>query len=245
MVQNITRRAYAATMTSEQQFMRMEAVFQGYFSHENQRKIACIGRNYKAHAEELGNALPKEPLWFDKPMSSLLAPGAPFRMVPGLYDDIHHELEMGVVIGMRGKDIKPENAMHHIAGYFVGLDMTNRKLQTQNKAHCADWTLAKGADGMAAVSEFVHKSAVPDLANVEIELRINDQVRQKGNTSLMIFDIPTQIADLSKYMELREGDIIFTGTPEGVGQVFAGDRMWCAIRNAGGDDLVTLSVDVV
>ena len=153
---------------------------------------------------------------------------------------------MGVVIGMRGKDIKPENALKHIAGYFVGLDFTNRDLQNLNKDEGADWCLAKGTDGYAPISDFIHHSAVTDCSNVEIELKINGETRQKSNTSKMIFDVPSMIADISKYQELREGDLIFTGTPEGVGVVKSGDHMVCAIRN--GDDLdqdlVTLVVDI-
>lgn len=123
-----TRRAFG-TSAADQQFMRMESLYQGYFTPESQRKIICIGRNYKAHVAELENDLPSEPMWFDKPMSTLITPGKPFKLVPGLHDVVHHELEMGVVIGMRGKDIRPENALKHIAGYFVGLDFTNRRLQ--------------------------------------------------------------------------------------------------------------------
>lgn len=231
---------------AERQFSRMERVYQGYFSPERQRKILCIGRNYRAHIAELNNNMPTEPLWFDKPMSALLEPGAPFRLSPGIHEgSIHHECEMGVVIGMRGKNIRPEDALKHVAGYFVGIDFTNRKQQQQCKNAGADWALAKGSNDFAAVSEFIHKSAIPDLSNAEIELTCNGETWQKVNTSLMIFDVPTMIADLSRYQELREGDIIFTGTPEGVAGVKAGDQLRCSLRNAGGQDLVNLEVSVV
>ena len=131
--------------------------------------------------------------------------------------EVHFEVELGIVIGMNGRHIKPENAMSHIAGYFVGVDFTNRALQTVCKDTGADWILAKGADQFGAISDYIHKSAVPDVGNVEVELTINGETRQKSNTSKLIFDVPTMIADISKYQELREGDIIYTGTPEGVG----------------------------
>ena len=149
--------------------------------------------------EELANDLPTEPMWFDKPMTSLITPGKPFTLVRAIHDVVHHELEMGVVIGMRGKDIRPENALKHIAGYFVGLDFTNRRLQQLNKNSGADWCMAKGSNEFAAVSEFIHKSAIEDVSNVEIELTVNGQTRQKVNTSMMIFDIPTMIADISRF----------------------------------------------
>ena len=117
----------------------------------------------------------------------------------GLQDEVHHELEMGIVIGMTGKDIRPENALKHIAGYFVGLDFTNRKLQRLNRDSGADWCMAKGSNEFAAVSEFIHKSAIEDVSNVEIELTVNGETKQKVNTSMMIFDIPTMIADISRF----------------------------------------------
>ena len=111
----------------------MEAIYQGYFSAANQGKILCIGMNYLAHNAELSymglkNNLPTEPLWFEKPLSTLLLSGQTFTLQPGILKDIHHEVEVGIVIGMRGRNIKPENALHHIAGYFIGLDFTNRIL---------------------------------------------------------------------------------------------------------------------
>ena len=138
--------------------------------------MICIGRNYHAHIVEMNNAVPTEPLWFDKPMSSLLAPGSPFRIEPG-QDDIHHEIELGVVIGMRGKNIRPEDVLKHISGYFLGIDFTNRTVQQLNKKAGADWCMAKGSNNFAAVSEFIHKSAIPDLNNVEIDLKNNGETK--------------------------------------------------------------------
>ena len=174
----------------------MQALYQGYFSHEHQRKIVCIGRNYHAHISELNNSLPSEPMWFDKPLSALLTPGQALRLHAN-QTNIHHEVELGVVIGMRGRNIRPENVHKHIAGYFVGVDFVNRIWQGQNKDDGSDWSMAKGSNQFAAVSDFIHKSAIPDNGDVEVELKINGEVRQKENTSKMIFDVPTMIADIS------------------------------------------------
>ena len=138
-------------------------------------------------------------MWFDKPLSSLIMSGATFKLPEGRNDDIHHEVEMGVVIGMRGRNIKYENVSKHIAGYFIGIDFTNRTLQRDNCVVKGDWPLAKGSNQYAAVSEFVHKSAVKDIKDVDVELKINGLIRQKSNTKNMIFDVPSMIEDISKY----------------------------------------------
>ena len=175
--QFISKRAFSATSAADVQFQRMESIYQGYYTHEKQRKIICIGRNYLAHVEELNNSLPTEPMWFDKPLSSLLLPGSPLKLSGEEGQDIHHEIEMGIVIGMRGRDIRPEDAMRHIAGYFIGVDFSDRVMQGMNKAAGADWCIAKGANGYAAVSEYIHKSEIQDCGNVEIELTVNGETR--------------------------------------------------------------------
>ena len=196
----VPKRAFGASaMTAQAQFDRMEAIYQGYFTPERQKKIICIGRNYRAHVAEMSEDLPTEPMWFDKPMCSLLPPGKPLKLVPGLHDNMHHEIEMGIVIGMRGRSIRREDALKHVAGYFVGVDFTNRTLQRLNKDTGADWVLAKGSNDFAAVSDFIHKSAVADVGNVELELQVNGQTRQQASTSQMIFDLPAMIEDISRY----------------------------------------------
>ena len=183
-------------------------------------------------------------MWFDKPLSALLTPGQALKLEKS-HVDVHHEVELGVVIGMRGRNISPENAHRHIAGYFIGVDFCNRVLQRRNNGDGSDWCMAKGSNKFAAVSEYIHKSAIPDSANVDIELQINGETRQKENTSRMIFDVPTMIADISKYQELREGDLLFTGTPDGVGAVKAGDHVVCCLRNGADEaNLATLSIRV-
>lgn len=160
---------------------------------------------------------------------------------------MHHEVELGIVIGMQGRAIKEADAMRHIAGYFIGLDFTNRDLQQFNASTGGDWPLAKGANSFAGVSDFVHKSELPDPANIEIELSVNGETRQSSSTSDLIFDIPTIIADISKYQELREGDLIFTGTPSGVAKVQNGDQLTCSLRNgedSGRSILATLDIRI-
>ena len=167
--QFLAKRQFSAAASQDQQFMRMSSIYQSYFSHENQRKIVCIGRNYHAHIAELNNSLPTEPMWFDKPLSALLTPGKSLKLEES-HVDVHHEVELGVVIGMRGRNIRPENVHRHIAGYFIGVDFCNRVLQRRNNGDGSDWCMAKGSNQFAAVSEYIHKSAIPDSSNVDIEL---------------------------------------------------------------------------
>ena len=184
-------------------------------------------------------------MWFDKPMSALITPGSPLRLEPG-QDQVHHECELGIVIGMRGKNIRREDALKHISGYFIGIDFTNRATMLMNKSSGADWCMAKGSNNFAAASEFIHKSAVLDVKNVEIELQCNGETRQSANSSMMIFDVPTMIADISRYQELREGDLLFTGTPAGVTIVKPGDSLVCALRNGGeSHEIARLELEIV
>ena len=194
----------------------------------------------------MNNARPDRPMWFDKPMSSLLTPGNPFHLVPGIHEEIDHEVELGVVIGMRGKNIRVQDSLKHVAGYFVGLDFTNRVIQQINKKSGGDWCLAKGSNSFAAVSDFAHSSAIQDVNNVEIELQVNGEKRQSANSNMMIFDVATMIADISIYQELREGDLIFTGTPEGVATVSRGDKLVGVLRNGGcTEEVARIDLDIV
>ena len=116
-------------------------------------------------------------MWFDKPMTSLIMPGSTLTLQGAIHEEVIHEVELGVVIGMRGRNIRPENVHRHIAGYFVGIDFCNRVLQQASRKNTTDWCLAKGADEFAAVSNYVHKSAIPDPNNVEVEIKINGETR--------------------------------------------------------------------
>ena len=244
---NLSRRTFgAASVSGASQFDRMESIYQGYFAAANRRKVVCIGRNYKSPNPEANTDLPTEPMWFDKPFSSVILDGSTLQLEKGKHADVAHEVEVGVVIAKNGRNIKPENALKHIAGYFVGIDFCNRGILGEHRAIGADWTMAKGSDDFAAVSEYIHKSAVNDHSNIELEVKVNGASKVKSNTGHMIFDIPTMIADISKYQELRQGDILFTGTPGAAGPLNHGDELACAIRN--GDDtatdLVTLNISI-
>ena len=157
----------------------LQKIYQGYYSAGCNRKILCVGRNYHAHIKELNNATPGQPIWFDKPMSSLLLPGENLRWLDHYKDtDIHHEIEMGVVIGKGGKDIPEAESLDHIEHYFLGIDFTNRTLQGVQKADGADWgCLSKGADTFGSISDFVDKSKVKSWDDLEIELAVNGQTK--------------------------------------------------------------------
>eukprot|EP01114_Cavostelium_apophysatum_P006656 TRINITY_DN1807_c0_g1_i1.p1 TRINITY_DN1807_c0_g1~~TRINITY_DN1807_c0_g1_i1.p1 ORF type:complete len:225 (-),score=34.13 TRINITY_DN1807_c0_g1_i1:291-965(-) len=187
---------------------------------ESTKKIACIGRNYAAHAKELGNAVPSKILFFLKPTTSLLRNG-PIEIPPNT--GVDHEVELAVVIGKKGRDISEASAMDYVAGYTIALDMTARSLQDAAKKAGQPWTAAKGFDTFCPIGKFIPKEKIPNPKNVGIWLKVNGESRQNGNTSDMIFSIEKCLAHISSVMTLEVGDIILTGTPEGVGSVNNGD----------------------
>ncbi|EKC99890.1 hypothetical protein A1Q2_05855 [Trichosporon asahii var. asahii CBS 8904] len=189
----------------------------------NGRKIVAIGRNYVDHAKELGNAVPKEPFFFLKPTSSYLSPGGNIEIPKGVV--AHHEVELGVVIGKDGRDIPASKASEYIAGYTLAIDMTGRNMQDAAKKKGLPWAAAKGLDTFCPVGKFVPASAIPDNSNVGLQLTINGQVKQKGTTKDMIFDVSHLVEFVSGIMALQEGDVLLTGTPAGVGPVSAGDKV--------------------
>jgi acylpyruvate hydrolase len=201
-------------------------------SHLPVGKILCLGQNYAAHAREMHAELPTIPVVFLKPPTALLEPGGVVRL-PTISHDVHHEVELVVVIGKTGSRIETSEAMGYVAGYAVGLDMTMRDIQTKAKKHGHPWTIAKGFDTSAPLSEAVTKESVPDPHTLDIFLRVNDSLRQSSNTSKMIFRIPEIIAFLSSVFTLEEGDLIFTGTPEGVGPVSPGDVLEATLQAVG------------
>jgi len=184
----------------------------------------CIGRNYAEHARELGNALPEAPVVFLKPASSLVGDGAAVAW-PAEIGAVHHEVELVVAIGRGGSRIDRDAALSRVAGYAVGIDLTARDLQAKAKAAGLPWTEAKGRDGFAPLSRFVPAAAVPDPAALGLELRVNGERRQAGLAADMLWDVPALIAYLSERFTLRPGDLIFTGTPPGVGPLSPGDRV--------------------
>ncbi|MFW2137221.1 fumarylacetoacetate hydrolase family protein [Chryseobacterium sp. TY4] len=184
-------------------------------------KIICIGRNYSEHAKELGNEVPENPVIFIKPDTAVLKKDSDFY-IPEFSNDIHYELEVVVKISKGGKYIQKENASKHYEEIGLGIDFTARDLQSELKAKGLPWELAKGFDGSAVVTDFVNKSNY-DLASLNFSLTKNGEKVQNGNTKEMIFDIDSIIAFASQYFTLRVGDLIFTGTPKGVGKVEEND----------------------
>lgn len=183
-------------------------------------KIICIGRNYTEHAQELGNEVPEQPVIFMKPDTALLK-GQDFY-IPEFSQDIHYELEVVLKISKGGKYILKENAHKHFEDIALGIDFTARDLQSQLKAKGLPWELAKGFDGSAVVSPFFNKAAF-DLSQLRFQLHKNKTLVQEGNTQQMLFSPEDIIAFASQYFTLRVGDLIFTGTPKGVGQVVEND----------------------
>ena len=184
-------------------------------------KIICIGRNYAEHAKELGNEIPENPVIFMKPDTAILKKGSDFY-IPEFSDDVHYELEVVLKISKGGKYIHAEKASNYFEEIGLGIDFTARDLQSQLKAKELPWELAKGFDGSAVVSEFYKKSDF-DMRNLSFSLMKNKEKVQDGNTSMMIFSPEKIIAFVSQYFTLKTGDLIFTGTPQGVGKVAEND----------------------
>ena len=185
-------------------------------------KIICIGRNYTKHIEELQNERPAEPIIFLKPDSAVLLKQHPF-VIPEFSDDIHHEIEIIVKINKVGKYIEQKFAHKYYDEISVGLDFTARDLQEKLKNQGLPWEKAKGFDGSAVIGDFLDKKNFSSLDNIDFELTNNGQVVQKSNSSLMLWKIDEIIAYVSQYFTLKIGDIIFTGTPEGVAVVRPND----------------------
>jgi acylpyruvate hydrolase len=187
-------------------------------------KIIAIGRNYAAHAKELNNPLPSSPVIFLKPDTALLKDNKPFY-IPEFSSDIHYELEVVLKVCKEGKHIQEKFASTYYEEVGLGIDFTARDIQSVHKEKGLPWELAKAFDNSAAVSIFVPKTSVSNMYDLPFELKINEQTRQQGNTKNMLYSYEKIIAFVSKYITLKKGDLIFTGTPEGVGAVHPGDRL--------------------
>ncbi|EFJ20795.1 hypothetical protein SELMODRAFT_108260 [Selaginella moellendorffii] len=192
-------------------------------------KIVAVGRNYAAHAKELGSAIPKEPVLFLKPTSSYVREPDPIE-IPKPITEVDYEAEIGVVIGRRAKDVFEEEAWNYVRGYVLALDMTARSLQNVAKEKRLPWTVSKGYDTFTPISKFfqLKKTPIPPLS---FWLKVDGQTKQKGCTSDMIFSIPFLIHYISGIMTLNEGDMILTGTPHGVGPVKAGQTITAGIAS--------------
>jgi fumarylpyruvate hydrolase len=197
------------------------------------RRIFCVGRNYAEHAREMGADPDRElPFFFCKPADALVTGGAEMPY-PSMTANLHHEMDLVVAIGAGGKDIPEATALSHVWGYAAGLDMTRRDLQNAAKKEGKPWDMGKGFDASAPIGTLVPASALPDPTKGKIELRVNGAVRQVSDLSKLIWSVAETIAYLSKLVALAPGDLIFTGTPEGVAAVQRGDLLEGVVEGVG------------
>ena len=194
-------------------------------------RIFCIGRNYVEHIKELNNAVPEDPVVFTKPDTAIIRNNAPFYY-PEFSKDVHHEVELVLKINKEGKNIEEKFATRYIDSIAIGIDFTARDLQAKAKAKGLPWDIAKGFNGSAPISDkFVPVGDFKNLADINFKLEVNGQLKQQGNTSLMLFPFAYIISYLSKFFTLKTGDLIFTGTPSGVGPVQPGDTLSAYLEN--------------
>lgn len=196
-------------------------------------KIVCVGQNYVAHIEELGSAPAGQPLFFLKPSSSLVSPPDPI-VLPAHSDDVHHEVELALLIGSRCKHLRPEQAGGVVAGYVLALDLTARDVQSVAKGRGHPWSVAKGFDTACPVSAVLPWTSVADLEDVDLRLWVDGELRHDGNTSLMIYKLRRLLVDASRFFTLEPGDLLLTGTPEGVARLAAGERLRASLSAGGG-----------
>jgi 2-keto-4-pentenoate hydratase/2-oxohepta-3-ene-1,7-dioic acid hydratase in catechol pathway len=187
-------------------------------------KIICIGLNYRSHAVEMGRPFPDEPVVFMKPDSSILRKNKPF-FLPDFSSEIHYEVEVVAKISRLGKGISPEFAPRYYNEITVGIDITARDLQTRLSKARLPWEISKSFDGAAPIGNFIPVSSVKDISNLGFRLKINDKTVQQSNTSDMIFGINEIVSYVSKFFTLKTGDLIFTGTPSGVGPLKRNDHL--------------------
>jgi fumarylpyruvate hydrolase len=201
------------------------------------RRIYCVGRNYEAHAREMGHDPEREPpFFFCKPADAVVyaAPGQTARFAyPSQSQDVHYEMELVAAIGKQGRDIAPEQALEHVYGYALGLDMTRRDLQAQMKKMGRPWDIAKGFDASAPLGTIHPVSAIGHPAAGAIWLKVNGVERQRSDISQLIWSVAETVAYLSTLVELFPGDLIYTGTPEGVGAIVRGDLMQGGVDGVG------------
>ncbi len=206
-------------------------------------RVYCVGRNYEEHAKEMGFTGREPPFFFLKPANALVVieEGQTGDMpYPSLTQNFHHEIELVVAIGTGGKNIKAADALKHIYGYAVGLDMTRRDLQNEAKKLGRPWDIGKGFDHSAPIGPITRAAEAGDIENAEIYLQVNGQDRQRSDTSKLIWNIAESIEHLSAAWELQPGDLIMSGTPAGVAAVVAGDTLVGGVAGIG-----TLTVKVV
>ena len=197
------------------------------------RRIFCVGRNYAEHVREMGGDPTREaPFFFTKPADAVLTGGAGMAYPPRT-SDLHHEMELVAAIGNGGSDIRPGEALRHVFGYAAGLDMTRRDLQNEAKKAGRPWDMSKGFDFSAPIGEIVPASRIGHPARGSIELKVNGKTRQSSDLNRMIWSVAETVAYLSGLVLLAPGDLIFTGTPEGVAAVSRGDLLEGVIESVG------------
>jgi len=197
------------------------------------RRIFCVGRNYAAHAREMGSDPDREPPFFFTKPADALVPSGQDTPYPSATENLHHEMELVVAIGQGGADVSPGDALGLVFGYAAGLDLTRRDLQDEAKATRRPWDMSKGFDASAPIGEIVPASQAGHPAEGSITLKVNGQIRQSGDLSDQIWPVPDVIAALSKLVRLAAGDLIFTGTPDGVGKLNRGDILEGSIAGVG------------
>ncbi|KAM3142618.1 hypothetical protein pb186bvf_005277 [Paramecium bursaria] len=215
-----------------------------YVAQPKNPKILAIGKNYINHVLEMGQKEPpEEPIIFQKPSSSVLLVTAQNNTLklPDFGHEIHHELELGVVIGLTGKSIDQSKAFEYIGGYFLALDLTDRTLQAKFKAKGLPWCLAKGQDGFLPVSGYIEPKKVRDPHELQLKLKINGKTVQDDSTGSMIYKVDQIISYISMYMTLNPGDLILTGTPAGVGPIKKNDKLVGTLHR---DDELLTSIEL-
>ncbi len=213
-------------------------IFQNYDKQVQVGKIICLARTYKKHAKEMNTETTEDPILFLKPESSIIFNNDSV-LLPNMSTCVHHEVELGVVIGKNGKYILQNEAMNYVLGYLIALDITARDLQSVAKKNGWPWSIAKGFDTFTPISDIVLKDTITNPHNLDIRLKVNGMLKQESNTKHMIYSIQSIIEFVSKIMTLKKGDLILTGTPEGVGEIFDGDSIEAYLGN-----YCSLKVDV-
>jgi 2-keto-4-pentenoate hydratase/2-oxohepta-3-ene-1,7-dioic acid hydratase in catechol pathway len=201
-------------------------------------KLVCLARSYRKHAEEMHTTVTEDPLLFLKPASSVIFNGESV-IIPIMSKCLHHEVELGIVIGKKCRNVSQKNALNYVLGYLVCLDITARDIQDKAKKNSWPWAIAKSFDTFAPISDVVLKDKIPNPNNLDLSLKVSGKIRQNSNTKYMIYSVERIIEFISGIMTLEEGDLIMTGTPEGVGEIVAGD-----VLEANLGDFCFLKVDV-
>jgi 5-carboxymethyl-2-hydroxymuconate isomerase len=195
-------------------------------------KVVCVGQNYMLHIEELNSKRSKDPLLFLKPSTAILHEGEQINL-PAYSNDVHHEVELALLVGKKAKNIQTSHWIDYIVGVGIALDLTLRDLQREAKKNGHPWSVCKGFDGSLPISEFVPLAKISDIQALTIQLDVNDSNRQTGSTADMIWSVAELLAFITKIFTMEPGDVILTGTPAGVGKLHTGDHLRATITEIG------------